>query len=453
MLARSMGYVYRPSTLEGIRKVIRLAAATGRSLIPRGSGYSYGDPSLNSENIVLDLSRMTRVLDWDPSTGVIRVEPGVTVGQLWHYVLEDGWWPAVVPGTMYPTLGGCASTNVHGKNHWRVGSFGEQIVSTELMLASGEIVTCTPDVNSELFFAVVGGLGLLGVLTSLTLQLQRVGSGLVQIEEHVASNLEAMFTIFEHNLDRVDHLIGWVDAFAGGDALGRGLVQAATAVEDDPHALQTLRPSYQDLPDTVLGIIPRALLWRGMKLGANDTGMRVLNSTRYALGSMRSGRTARVPHAQFHFILDYVPHWKWAFRPGGIIQYQVFVPQAQAHSVFAAILEGSQRAGMVPYLAVFKRHRPDPFLLSYSVDGYSLALDYHAAPDREDGIRRMLSSFTSEIVLPAGGRFYPAKDNALDRGSLRRSLSQHAVDQYLAIKRRVDPTEIIQSDLYRRVLK
>ncbi len=451
MLAGSMGYVYRPSTVDGIRDVLKLAQDSGRPLIPRGSGFSYGDTALNAENIVLDLTGMNRVLDWDPSRGVIRVEPGVTIGQLWRHVLPDGWWPPVVPGTMFPTLGGCASTNVHGKNNWRIGSLGEHIVSAEFLLPSGETITISPDQNPEIFNAAVGGLGLLGVFLSLNLRLEGVRSGLVQVQENAAHNLEEMFSISERNLKSAEHLIGWIDGFASGTALGRGIVQAASTVADDPDAARTLRPKFQDLPDTIAGVVPRSILWRGMKLAANDTGMRALNTARYAMGAMRSGRTTRIPHAQFHFILDYVPNWKRAFRPGGIVQYQVFVPDAQARSVFGALLEGSQRSGLVPNLAVFKRHRADPFLLSYSVDGYSLALDYHATPQNDGALHEMLNRFTHDIVLPAGGRFYPAKDNALDRESLRRSLSPESVDGFLALKRRLDPESMFQSDLYRRV--
>ncbi len=111
MSVSSAGYVFRPSTLEGVRDVFALARRTGRTVGFRGAGRSYGDASINSENIVLDLTRMNRILDWDPSTGVIRVEPGVTIKQLWEYILQDGWWPAVVPGTMFPTIGGCASNS------------------------------------------------------------------------------------------------------------------------------------------------------------------------------------------------------------------------------------------------------------------------------------------------------------------------------------------------------
>lgn len=451
MLAHSMGYLYRPSTVDGVRDVLTIARQRGRSIVPRGSGFSYGDTSLNSENIVLELGRLNRILDWDPASGLIRIEPGVTIGQLWRYTLEDGWWPAVVPGTMFPTLGGAASTNVHGKNHWRVGSLGEQILSADLLLPTGEIMACSPDQNPDVYYAAVGGLGMLGIFTSLTMRLERVQSGLLRIEERAAPTLQNMFAIFEEHLSSADHLIGWIDGYAGGQALGRGLVQIATAVRDDSEVRLTLQPAYQDLPDTMLGVIPRSILWRGMKLGANGLGMRALNTARFTLGVRSSGRVSLVPHARFHFMLDYVPNWKLAFRPGGIIQYQVFVPVQEAPSVFGALLEGSQRARLVPSLAVLKRHRPDPFLLSYSVDGYSLALDYHATPNNLGRIYEVLSRFTSEIVLPAGGRFYPAKDNTLDRAGLERSLTSRAVEQYLAMKRRLDPGEILQSDLYRRV--
>jgi decaprenylphospho-beta-D-ribofuranose 2-oxidase len=87
------------------------------------------------------------------------------------------------------------------------------------------------------------------------------------------------------------------------------------------------------------------------------------------------------------------------------------------------------------------------------VDGYSLALDYHALPENQDRLSAMLSAFTHDLVLPAGGRFYPAKDNTLDHESFVRSISPEAMTRYLALKRRLDPDEVLQSDLYRRVFR
>lgn len=451
MVDSSMGYVYRPSTVDGLRDALETAQQRGRSLCVRGSGYSYGDTALNAENIVLDVTRLNRILDWRPDTGVIRLEPGVTIRDLWRYVLQDGWWPAVVPGAMYPTIGGCTAVNAHGKNNWWAGAFADHVVNLELMLASGDIVACGPNDNSDLFRAVAGSLGVLGILTSITLQLHQVTSGLLRIEEIAVPSLDAMFDAFESRLAAADYLVGWIDAFASGDELGRGLIQVANYVGNDPDPHSTLRPSYQDLGDTVLGVIPRSALWLGMKPLVNDTGMRLLNEARYRAGQVLSGRRQYLPHAQFHFFHDFVPNWKRSFQPLGIVQYQVFVPEARSRAVFASLLEGSQRAGLYPYLTVFKRHRRDTTLLSYGVDGYSLSLDYRATPVNHHRLRDTLMRFTHDIVLPAGGRFYPAKDTILDRQTARQSFGIDASDRFTALKREMDPGGLLQSDLYRRV--
>jgi len=141
MASSGMSYVYRPSTANGIQAVFDLARSRGVSVGLRGAGRSYGDASVNSENLCLDLTRMNRILEWNPETGIIRVEPGATIRQVWQYAMEDGWWPYVVPGTMFPTIGGTAAMNIHGKNNWKVGPIGDHIHEFDLMLPSGEVKT------------------------------------------------------------------------------------------------------------------------------------------------------------------------------------------------------------------------------------------------------------------------------------------------------------------------
>lgn len=452
MWQRSMGYVYRPSTVDGVREVLELARATGRSVVPRGSGYSYGDLALNAENIVLDLSRMNRVLSWDPSTGAIEVEPGVTVRQLWRTAIEDGWWPPVVPGAMYPTVGGVAAVNAHGKNAWREGTVGEHIESLDLLLPDGTPLHCSRTDRPDVFEAVVGGLGLLGAIVALRMRMTRISSGLLAVRQFAAPDLDGMFRLLETNTPDSAYAVGWVDGFAAGRKLGRGLVQCATQVEDDGERVSTLRPDFQDLPDTMFGVIPRSQVWRLMRPITNDGGMHLLNALRYRTGVATSGRSTLIPHAQFQFFHDYVPNWKWAWRPGGLIQYQAFVPHAAAPAAFGALLARSRAAGLVPYLAVFKRHRPDPFLLSYGVDGYSLSLDYRVTGGNATELYDLLTRATEDVVLPVGGRFYPAKDSILTRDAMRASLGQEAVCTFLSLKRRLDPNQVLQSEFYRRAI-
>lgn len=448
----AMSWVYRPSALEGLRDTLALARAEGRSVGLRGGGQSYGDASTNAENVCLDTSRLNRILEWDPGTGRIRVEPGVTIRQLWQYVIEDGWWPPVVPGTMHVTIGGAVAMNIHGKNNWRAGTIGEHVERCELMLPSGEIVQCSREERPEVFHAVVGGFGMLGCLTSVTLRLKRIHSGLLDVEAVPIRCFDEMFDVVESRMDAADYLVGWVDTFARGAGLGRGLIHQANYLPDgeDRAATQTLRVANQELPPTLMGVVPKSIMWALMRPFTNDPGVRVVNRVKHATSRWQGHHRYRQSHVGFAFLLDYVPDWKRAYGPGGLIQYQSFLPAATARAAYRELLERSHRAGLTPYLGVFKRHRTDPFLMTHAVDGYSLALDFKVTARNRRRLWEHAADLT-RVVLDGGGRFYFAKDSTLTAPQLERYLAEARVQRFLDLKRRLDPGGLLQTDLWRRL--
>ncbi len=453
MNASVVSYVFRPSTIGGIQDVFAEARRTGRRIGLRGAGRSYGDASLSAENLSVDLSRMNRILDWNPQTGLIAVEPGVTLRQLWQYAIGDGWWPPVVSGTMHVTMGGAAGMNFHGKNNWRMGPIGDHIQEFDLLLPNGEVRRCNRDVNPDLFYSAIGGFGMLGCFVRIVLQLKRVESGLLSVYAFSTANFGEIIREFEARMDEADYLVGWIDCFARGKQLGRGLVHEARYLHrsDDPNPAQTLRVENQDLPDTLFGIVPKSVMWRLMKPLANDLGMRLLNAAKFVAGNTIGNRkTVLQSHAAFAFLLDYVPDWKLVYKPGGLIQYQSFVPATEAETCFTAQLELCQRAGIVPYLGVFKRHRRDAFLMSHAVDGYSLALDFPVRAHKRERLFALANELNA-LVLQAGGRFYFAKDSTLTGAVAAAYLGEQTLRQFAALKRECDPENLLQTDLSRRL--
>ena len=135
------GRVLRPRSVEAVREVLAEAAAAGRTVGLRGAGCSYGDASVNSQGLSLDLTQMNQILSFDAATGIADLEAGVTVEQLWKHALPKGYWPKVVSGTMFPTVAGAAAMNIHGKNNFRVGTFGDNVLDFDIVLPSGEVRT------------------------------------------------------------------------------------------------------------------------------------------------------------------------------------------------------------------------------------------------------------------------------------------------------------------------
>ncbi len=446
------GYGFRPTHPEQIAALFAWARQQGLRIALRGAGRSYGDPHLAAGHLVLDLTRMNRVLDYDPERGLITVEPGVTIQRLWEYTLEDGWWPAVVPGTMAPTVGGCLAANVHGKNHWRAGTFGDHVRAVRVLFPNGEERTLTP-ANPD-FRALVSSMGTLGVFTRITIQLHRVHSGDLLVEAFATANLRETLTALEEAKTAWDYLVAWVDSTARGPALGRGQIHLARYLrpEEEPHPYATLRREHQVLPATIL-FVPKSTLWRLMHPFMHNLGLWAVNTAKFWSARLFTHhKRYRQSHVAFNFLLDYVPHWERAYGPGGLIQYQCFVPRAHAESAFAEILRTTQRFGLPTYLGVIKRHRADDYLFSHGVDGFSLAMDFKVT--RHNRARLLqLATALDRIVLEAGGRFYFAKDATLLPQHAAAYLGEEALRRFFALKARWDPDEILQPDLYRRVLR
>jgi decaprenylphospho-beta-D-ribofuranose 2-oxidase len=440
---------------DDVRATFLRAREEGLSVCLRGAGCSYGDAALNRGGIVLDLAGMNRVLAFDSATGVATVEPGVTIRDLWMHAIAHGWWPAVVPGTMHATLGGCVAMNIHGKNSYVVGTIGEHVESVTLLTPSGETLECSREKRPDLFRSAVGGFGMLGCFTSIRIRLKKVPGGRLTVRAFAPRSLAEVIEIFEREKGDADYLVGWLDGFARGGQLGRGILHRGdyAGPDADPEAAATLTADAQHLPATFLGVVPRAWMWWMMRPFINNAGMRWINLLKDFLGRLEAGKAPHLQsHAAFAFLLDYVPHWRRAYGPGGLIQYQSFVPAAQALRVHSEMIRRSQTAGLPPFLLVYKRHRFDPWNLTHSVDGFSMAMDFRVTRGNRDGLWRLCQSF-DDLVLDAGGRFYFAKDATLTRAAAARAFPESEAEAFRAAKAETDPARLLQSDLYRRLFE
>ena len=447
--------VARPTTPEQVAAAMALVAQQGGSLALRGSGCSYGDASINTAGHVLDTSGMDRILHFDRELGLVTVEPGVTIRQLWRHAIAFGWWPPVVPGTMAVSVGGAVAFNVHGKNNFAVGSFGEHVLAFVLQTPTGGVLRCSRQDNADVFHAAIGGFGMLGCFLEITLQLKRVHSGRLRVWGIAVRNLAESLQLLEDLKGEADYLVGWVDLHGKGAALGRGLMHRANqlAPGEDLEGARFFDPVLQDVPARLFGVVPKGWIWPGMWLAMHGGGAPVVNWVKFQAGFREAKRSPYLQtHSAFHFLFDYVPRWQWMTKPGGLIQFQPFVPQRDGERVLKTILERCQQAGMVPYLGVLKRHKPDPFLMTHAVDGYSMAMDFAVSTDaRKREALWKLCRGMAEVVLAAGGRFYYAKDAVLQAWSFPRIHGDGAVARFRELKQRLDPQHLLQTDLSRRL--
>lgn len=438
------GFLVEPSTFEEVRMLFA-EAAVGRKIVLRGSGMSYGDAAFSNENTVLSTKKYNSILSWDKDTGILVVEPGVTLEECWKKTLPDGWYLPVVSGTMKVSVGGAIAMNIHGKNNTVRGTFGENLEWIEVLTPKGEDYKLTPE--SSLFRAIVSGAGCLGFVTKAAIKMKRIASGKVRVKAVSCSDWDDQFAAFEKYSGDSEYMVSWVDAFAFGDKAGRGVFHAGWHVENDP---QSLSLEAQDLPSKIMGIVPKNQVWRILKMLNRRPFMKVLNALKHQSGKREAAKGEYTQSlAEFNFLLDYVPGWERAYDPYGLVQCQVFVPGEKAPDIFPRLMEMQRAAQLENFLTVMKKHRKDSFLLSHGVDGYSLAMDFKVTPATHEPLWSLIRALYN-FVLPEGGRLYLAKDSVMTKEQAEQYLGL-ALDEYRALKAELDPDGILTSNLAERI--
>jgi decaprenylphospho-beta-D-ribofuranose 2-oxidase len=413
-----------------------LAAIGGNeTLIARGNGRSYGDPALNPAG-TLSLLKSNRFIDFDPASGMLTCEAGVLLEDVIDTFLPRGWFPPVTPGTKFVTIGGMIASNVHGKNHHLAGSFGDHVDSIDLALADGRIVRCSREENESLFAATCGGMGLTGVILRARFRLMAVETSFIRRETRRLHNLAEAMEAFEAARDWT-YSVAWIDCLARGDALGRSLLFLGEhARAEELPAAQRLSPlslpkkHSRTMPLDVPGFVQ------------NRWSIGAFNALYYRVA--RPG-TDILGYERFFYPLDGILEWRRLYGRAGLVQYQCVLPLAASCAGLTLLLKRIADAGLGSFLGVLKLFgRQTSGLLSFPMEGYTLALDFPASAKT-----LALFPLLDAIVADHGGRLYLAKDAATSLAMMERFYPGLA--QFRAVRKRVDPAGKFASRQSRRL--
>lgn len=439
-------------------ETIKFARANALSICPKGGGYSYGDAILNNDSLLLDMSQMNRVISMDVASGQIVVEPGVTLIDIQKLALPHKRILASVPSEPTISIAGAAAANVNGKDGWRVGNFGDQVISFKLMTASGNTLSVSRTENTELFYAAIGGMGLLGIIIELTLQLKAVPSLFVHVSRYPVSNLSALLPRLREIKKHSDHAVVWLDAVARGRNFGRGVIHSTHWLEDDDekNIETTLAGCLQRLESRRAHAVTMAPLVGAivsLMMNIQTLSVGLFNKLYYRYCGLRARLgTADNDESIIRYSFDasfMIPSASAVCGPYGYT-IQLTVPDSAAVEAISELLKVTQKSPCYPAKLIMRLHRQDQHILSFCEDGYSLNFEFHPKK-RQVATMKKYADELIEIAIKYGGKVHLAKDHILTRPQFQRLYPRY--EEFLAIKRRLDADELFQSDIYRRLLR
>jgi decaprenylphospho-beta-D-ribofuranose 2-oxidase len=440
--APSSAEVVHPLDAEGVEQtVVGMKGAASRGIVARGLGRSYGDAAQNAGGIVVDTTGLDAIHHADLEAGAVTVGAGVSLASLMERLLPRGWFVPVSPGTRMVTVGGAIAADIHGKNHHTDGSFCTHVTEMTLVTPTGT-VTVSPDTDADLFWATAGGMGLTGVVTRATLSLVPVESSFMRVDTERAEDLDAAMDMMTTGDANYRYSVAWIDCQATGGRLGRSVL-----TRGDHATLSDLPPRLRRRPERARAFRPpnpMTVPWTAPPGLLNPFTVGAFNEAWFRKAPHRQiGKV--VPLATFFHPLDGVGAWNRLYGPRGFVQYQ-FVVGEDHSDVVRRIIERIAEARLASFLAVLKRFGPsDPGPLSFPAPGWTLALDLPVGAETLGGLLDTLD----EEVAGAGGRVYLAKDSRLSPDTF--STMYPRVEEWRAVRDRVDPDGLLRSDLGRRL--
>jgi FAD/FMN-containing dehydrogenase len=361
--------------------------------LPVGMGRSYGDVCLLSEGTLVKTTGMNRLLAFDPETGILTAEAGITLAQILDFAVPRGFFLPVSPGTKYVTLGGAIANDIHGKNHHIAGTFGCHVPQFELVRSDGTRLHCSPTSNPDFYAATIGGLGLTGVITWAQLRLKPIVSRKIDYQGIQFHGIDE-FLDLTAQAQHIEYTVSWIDVTSTGRNFARGIFMQG----DHSQVPAPLKPSSEpkltfpfNLPGWVLN---------GATVG--------LFNTLFFNKQMKQRASALQDYEPFFYPLDAVLKWNKMYGKRGLLQFQYVIPWEHAREGTIAVLREVANSGLASFLAVLKAFGdvPSPGLMSFPKPGITLALDFPIKPDKSFALFDRLASMTQEF----GGRLYPAKD-------------------------------------------
>lgn len=363
----------------------------GKDYIVFANGRSYGDCALNDNTLLTN--KLNSILSFDIQNGIIQCQSGVLLADIIKKIVPKKWFLPVTPGTKYITIGGAVAADVHGKNHHMAGCFSNFVISLQLALPDGFILTCSKIENPALFRATCGGMGLTGIIVAVTFQLIPIKSTLIEQKTIATTNLKDTFEIFEEHKGAT-YLVTWIDGLSKKKNLGKGLSFVGEHAKDD--YLDITFPEKINIPK----LFPSFIL--------NPISIKIYNLYYYKKQKNKSGKVAL---NEFFYPLDSISNWNRIYGKKGFVQYQVVIPKVNGYQGILRVLQEVEKSQHVSYLIILKLlGKGNDNLLSFPLEGYTIAMDFKV----KKGLWSFLDSLDS-VVSEYNGRAYLAKDGRMSK--------------------------------------
>lgn len=411
--------IERPSSEQGLIRIVKQAATSGQRVKVVGSGHSFTGVALTDGRLV-KLDNYNRVLSIDSEKRSATVQAGITIANLSDALDKQGLALENLGDINYQSISGAISTATHGTG-LNFGGIATQVTGLRLIAGDGSVVECSADKEPSVFSAARVGLGAIGIISTVTLRcVKAFNLHVVEMPERVDQVIEAL----DKNLRENDHFeFFWVPNTGW----------ALTKRNQRTDAKLAPRGRWQEFRDDIL--VSNIAFGALCRVGR----LRPSLVPRVAKALPNTGRT------------EYVDKSYRVFSSPRLVRFyemEYGVPLEAGIEAFNRVRRFLKESGLIPIFPVEVRFTAsDDIALSTASGRASCYIAVHVF----EGMQyQQYFEAVENIMNDYGGRPHWGKLHTRDVGDLEHAFPRMA--EFRAVRNQVDPDRLMDNDYLRQVL-
>ena len=437
----SSSKTYHPTKYEEIVEIFQFALSRNLTVSILGGKRSYSDNFLNTE-ISLDINKLNKIIELNGNE--LLVQSGVTFYDIAEFLDGKGLMIEVIPGTGHVSIGGAVSNNIHGKNAFKSGFFGNHILEiTYINLSNFKIEKCTREKNSDVFYSIISGLGVLAVVLEVKINLKKVKHLTVSEKQISLDDINSLFKNIDETEEEADYLIASIDL--------------SSSIKKNSFA----KLSYSKISNVNS---KKKKEFNLFKLLGNHKLIRPLFNFKltykifeqlfgvYSSGLFSSNKEEIKNLFDSHFLNDvFLPEYNYFFK-NGFFEYQCNIPKNNGLEFYNFFLNEMKELEIKPLMTGLKSYSEakENFLLSFQLNEKSYAFTFDF-PNVDSNRLKSFFNVLNEKVISLNGKVYYAKTACLNLNEFESMYGKENVDKFKKIKNKLDPNNLLVNNLYKRI--
>ena len=425
--------------LEHVSETFDFAKKNNKLITLRGGGRSYGDNTINKNNIVLKYRPKKNILSFNELEGEIIVSGACTLIELLKFTIPKGWLFNVSPGSQTVTISGAISNNVHGKNCIHKGYFGDYVNEMDVYTPDQGLVSCSRNKNSDLFYAVISGLGVFGIIINARIKLRKVKSILVNTTTSYVKNLEDAVLKIENLNKNYEFNIGSLNFTRFSNFKNDGKFFSSNFSEEVSLNEENNEANF------IIYLINYCLMFNKLPIFNKIIEYFLSKITSRKLNSIK--KTVE-NYYSMNFLGDtYLPLYNNFFR-NGFIEYQVIFDKDNYIEAINELFKLIRSNGHSSYMSSFKSYKAsdDKYIFGIDKNGYCLTFDipYQKNDEFQKFTRKM-----NEITIKHNGQVYFGKTPCVNNEEFKKMYKNY--NQFEIVKKKYDNNFLLVSEMTNRI--